>query len=255
MVRSCVVYKCHNKAGVWSKDNEISFCRFPKDKRKRAGWVKAIQRDKWQPTEASYVCFTHFEGEWHSDDPEDVNFRRPIFTYKEKVLTSVEKARSARANRRSLESSTWFICMQYLFNYFIIIFLRLCFMLFNFYFQLKLCITLSNFLFFKRWYDYFKNQYEGFYIFFLSSVLLLFVFDFSYVLFLFSFFSVASFIITAEQCDIISSHAHRALYWLVINHDIHGKTKTFPVIFHTCLLHVIAQMNFRANFSAKHMYH
>ena len=67
---------------------------------------------------------------------------------------------------------------------------------------------------------------------------------------MFCFFSVASFIITAEQCNIISSHAHRALNWVVINHYIHGKTETLPVIFHICLLHVIEQMYFRANFSA-----
>ena len=93
-VHSYVVYKCHNKAGAWIKDNGISFFRFPKHKRKRAAWVKAIQRDKWQPTEARYVCSTHFEGEWHSDDLEDVNFSPTIFTFNEKIPKSVEKARS-----------------------------------------------------------------------------------------------------------------------------------------------------------------
>ena len=52
----------------------ISFFRFPKDKRKRVEWVKDIQRDKWQPTEASYVCSTHFEGGWHRDDTLDQRF-------------------------------------------------------------------------------------------------------------------------------------------------------------------------------------
>ena len=91
-----IAIKCSalTKAGAWIKDNGISFFRFPKHKRKRAAWVKAIQRDKWQPTEARYVCSTHFEGEWHSDDLEDVNFSPTIFTFYEKIPKSVEKARS-----------------------------------------------------------------------------------------------------------------------------------------------------------------
>ena len=116
MVHSYVVYKCHNKAGAWIKDNGISFFRFPKHKRKRAAWVKAIQRDKWQPSEARYVCSTHFEGEWHSGDPEDVNFRPTIFTYKEKIPTSVEKAPSDRVNSRILEQNIKVFSMIHIYS-------------------------------------------------------------------------------------------------------------------------------------------
>lgn len=103
MVRSCVVYKCVNRANLSSKERNLSFFRFPKDKKKRTAWIKAIHRDRWQPTEASYVCSDHFAGGWHSDDPEDVNYRPTIFTYKEKVVTPSEKARSERVHRRNIE--------------------------------------------------------------------------------------------------------------------------------------------------------
>ncbi|XP_062602320.1 uncharacterized protein LOC134264038 [Saccostrea cucullata] len=102
MVRSCVVYKCHNKADAGSKEKGVSFFRFPKDKRKRKAWVKAIQRDKWTPTEASYVCSAHFQGGWHSDDPGDINFRPTIFSYKEKIPNEREKARNQRLDRRNI---------------------------------------------------------------------------------------------------------------------------------------------------------
>ncbi|XP_021377583.1 THAP domain-containing protein 5-like isoform X2 [Mizuhopecten yessoensis] len=103
MVRSCVVFKCFNRADACGKEQGISFFRFPVDKKKRLAWIKAVNRDKWTPTNASYICSTHFEGGWHSYDYEDVNYRPTIFHYKEKRSTPTEKAREQRVSKRKLE--------------------------------------------------------------------------------------------------------------------------------------------------------
>ena len=101
MVRSCVVYKCFNKAD--GKGKQLSFFRFPKNKRKRQAWIKAVNRAGWLPTEASYICSEHFEGGWHSDDPEDNNYRPTIFSYKEQLASVSDEARKNRRCKRNLE--------------------------------------------------------------------------------------------------------------------------------------------------------
>ncbi|XP_069125298.1 uncharacterized protein [Argopecten irradians] len=103
MVRSCVVYKCFNKADDRGKENCTSFFRFPKNKRKRQAWIKAVNRENWNPTDASYICSEHFDGGWHSDDPEDVNYRPTLFSYKQSTASDLEQARASRLLRRRKE--------------------------------------------------------------------------------------------------------------------------------------------------------
>ncbi|KAK3099228.1 hypothetical protein FSP39_001271 [Pinctada imbricata] len=103
MVRTCVAYKCNVKQDEQSKAKGISFFRFPKNKRKRTAWIKAINRVHWYPTEASYVCSTHFKEGWHSDDPYDENFAPTIFSYKSQPQTEGEQLRDERRVRRNLE--------------------------------------------------------------------------------------------------------------------------------------------------------
>ena len=80
----------------------FSFFRFPKDKRKKKAWIKAVNRDKWEPNEYSRICSEHFVDGWHSDDPEDVNYRPTMFKYKQQDLSTDGLARENRRASRSL---------------------------------------------------------------------------------------------------------------------------------------------------------
>ena len=93
MVFNCVVYQCFNRQNKCTKDRKLRFFRFPKNKRKRTAWVKAINRKDWQPNEYSRICSDHFVDNWHSDDPSDVNFAPTIFNYKLCKPSDVEKRR------------------------------------------------------------------------------------------------------------------------------------------------------------------
>jgi hypothetical protein len=96
MVKSCCVYKCTNRYTLTSKASGISFFRFPKDKKQRRAWVKAINRDDWSPNDNSWICSEHFEGGWHGYDPSDHNYAPTVFSYKKKSPSEAQIAREAR---------------------------------------------------------------------------------------------------------------------------------------------------------------
>ena len=61
-----------------------------------------MNRAHWLPNENSRKCSTHFVDGWHSDDPDDVNYRPTLFSYKEKVESEKELHRTNRIVKRSL---------------------------------------------------------------------------------------------------------------------------------------------------------
>jgi hypothetical protein len=70
--------------------------------RKRKAWINAVNRAHWLPNENCRICSTHFVDGWHSDDPDDVNYRLTLFSYKEKVESEKELHRTDRLVMRSL---------------------------------------------------------------------------------------------------------------------------------------------------------
>ncbi|XP_056012615.1 peroxynitrite isomerase THAP4-like, partial [Ostrea edulis] len=78
------------------------FFRFPKDRKKRSAWVRAINRDDWTPNEYSRVCSEHFVGSWYSDDPADENYRPTLFDYKVKPHSESKTGRNDRHSKRNL---------------------------------------------------------------------------------------------------------------------------------------------------------
>ena len=93
MVKTCCVYKCNNQFNASAKSKGISFFRFPKDKRKRQAWIKAVNRDEWMPNDHSWICSEHFVQGWHGDDPEDENYAPTLFSYKQTVVNKEREQR------------------------------------------------------------------------------------------------------------------------------------------------------------------
>ena len=48
---SCCAYGCSNRS-----ENGFPLKVFPKDKQRRAVWAVQVKRDKWKPTNNSYIC-------------------------------------------------------------------------------------------------------------------------------------------------------------------------------------------------------
>jgi hypothetical protein len=83
MVKTCCVYKCRNRANSDAKSKNISFFRFPANKRKLQAWIRSVNRKDWKPNSHTHVCSEHFVCGWHSDDPSEVNYAPTLFDHKD----------------------------------------------------------------------------------------------------------------------------------------------------------------------------
>lgn len=104
MVKTCCVYKCRNRANSVAKVNNISFFRFPANKKKLQAWIKAVNREDWEPNGHTNICSDHFVFGWHSDDPNDDNYAPTLFIQKEnKKLKKLGKKNDKIASYKSPE--------------------------------------------------------------------------------------------------------------------------------------------------------
>ena len=100
-MKNCCVYKCRNVCNADARSRGLSFFRFPKDKRKRRVWIKAVNRDKWEPDKHSWICSDHFLHGWHGDDPSDDNYGPTLFAYKVSRSEEDFKREKRRLDRES----------------------------------------------------------------------------------------------------------------------------------------------------------
>ncbi|KAK2862075.1 hypothetical protein Q5P01_001608 [Channa striata] len=59
----CAAFGCSNERNDKTKQEGISFHRFPKDKVKRRAWTAALRRRNFEPNDRSVVCSCHFKSE------------------------------------------------------------------------------------------------------------------------------------------------------------------------------------------------
>ena len=78
MVKSCCAPGCENR---WSKGSSLSFYRFPADPGRRAEWVAAVRREKWEPTEHSWLCSAHFVSGSKSNDRLSPDYVPSVFSH------------------------------------------------------------------------------------------------------------------------------------------------------------------------------
>lgn len=104
MVKSCSAVGCQNRS---VKGTSLSFYRFPSDPERRAKWIAAVRRDKWFPTEHSWLCSAHFVSGRKCDDPLSPDFVPSIFEYlsspvkrkRKRELDDYERRKKARLAR------------------------------------------------------------------------------------------------------------------------------------------------------------
>ncbi|XP_029006033.1 THAP domain-containing protein 2-like [Betta splendens] len=57
----CAAFGCSNERNAKTKEQGITFHRFPKDKFKRRAWTTALRRRNFVPNDRSVVCSCHFK--------------------------------------------------------------------------------------------------------------------------------------------------------------------------------------------------
>ena len=76
MVKSCCAVGCTNQA---TKESGRSFYRFPTDSEWRR-WIVAVRREKWTPSEHTWICSAHFVN-GKSNDPASPDYVPSIFSH------------------------------------------------------------------------------------------------------------------------------------------------------------------------------
>ncbi|KAL2100680.1 hypothetical protein ACEWY4_002441 [Coilia grayii] len=56
----CAAYGCSNQRTETSKDNAVTFHRFPKEGARRQAWVQALKREGFVPKPRTLICSCHF---------------------------------------------------------------------------------------------------------------------------------------------------------------------------------------------------
>ncbi|XP_061600845.1 THAP domain-containing protein 2-like isoform X2 [Cololabis saira] len=61
MPTSCASFCCKNRRTIESRNEGITFHRFPKDAGLRKAWIRAIRRINFVPSRSTSLCSSHFE--------------------------------------------------------------------------------------------------------------------------------------------------------------------------------------------------
>ncbi|XP_047111730.1 THAP domain-containing protein 5-like [Schistocerca piceifrons] len=104
----CAANNCANRSG---KTTGISYFRFPlKKKELLSRWVANMRRDKWQPTQYSYICSFHFEDKYMYSTNEKsrllANAVPTIFTFPDHLQKTTIVERQPRKQLVSEESAS-----------------------------------------------------------------------------------------------------------------------------------------------------
>ena len=97
MVKSCCAIGCTNRL---TKENTLSFYRFPADIERRKLWITAINRRDWEPNKYSYVCSAHFVSGKKSDDKLSPDYVPSIFHHVSSPLKRRKQANLHAYHRR-----------------------------------------------------------------------------------------------------------------------------------------------------------
>lgn len=107
MPESCCVIGCTTRRDNRSRALGIGLFRIPANKRRRAAWVSAISRKKWEPHKWDVVCGRHFVSGRPVDCIEDVDYR-PTLLMRGSTSTptsqETETPRNKRATKRANEA-------------------------------------------------------------------------------------------------------------------------------------------------------
>ena len=76
MLVSCYAVGCANR---FSKESDITFCRFPEEQGGRRIWIRAISCVKWELKDHRRLDGEHFVSQRSSKDPEDIDYVPTVF--------------------------------------------------------------------------------------------------------------------------------------------------------------------------------
>ncbi|KAL2092151.1 hypothetical protein ACEWY4_011949 [Coilia grayii] len=102
----CAAYGCSNQRTETSKDNAVTFHRFPKEGARRQAWVQALKREGFVPKPRTLICSCHFVPDDFDRTGQTVRLREgaipSIFNFP-KHLSKRSRSRSSRTSKSAGE--------------------------------------------------------------------------------------------------------------------------------------------------------
>ncbi|XP_070705598.1 THAP domain-containing protein 6-like [Pempheris klunzingeri] len=104
----CAAIGCSNQRNAKTKEQGITFHRFPKDKVKRRAWAVALRRREFEPSDRSVICSRHFKDEDFDRTGQTTRLREgvipSVLTFPGKVSPSISQS-APRSSRTSLKAA------------------------------------------------------------------------------------------------------------------------------------------------------
>ncbi|XP_029920943.1 THAP domain-containing protein 2-like [Myripristis murdjan] len=117
MPQHCAAYDCKNRRTAQSRQQGITFHRFPKEQNRRKKWEVALRRKYFRATDESVLCCEHFKPEDFDRTGQTVRLRSDVipsvFNFPAHLQTKkVKAARTSATSRRAEESLPVDLCQD-----------------------------------------------------------------------------------------------------------------------------------------------
>ncbi|RXN15770.1 THAP domain-containing 6-like isoform X1 [Labeo rohita] len=97
----CAAYGCSNERNEKTKQQGITFHRFPSDKQRRQSWAIALRREGFEPKDRTVLCSCHFRPEDFDKTGQTVRLRQGAIPSIFKFPDHLSKPSSSRLSRTS----------------------------------------------------------------------------------------------------------------------------------------------------------
>ncbi|XP_067360234.1 THAP domain-containing protein 2-like isoform X1 [Channa argus] len=101
----CAAFGCSNERNAKTKQQGITFHRFPKDKVKRRTWTAALRRRNFEPNDRSVVCSCHFKSEDFDKTGQTTRLKEgvipSIFSFTDHLRKVSTSSRTSRTSQKA----------------------------------------------------------------------------------------------------------------------------------------------------------
>ncbi|XP_035517341.1 THAP domain-containing protein 6-like [Morone saxatilis] len=101
----CAAVGCSHQRSARTKEQGITFHRFPKDKVKRKAWKAALRRRDFEPNDRSVICSCHFKTEDFDMTGQTTRLKEgvipSVFIFSDRLRKVPSKPRSSRTSQKA----------------------------------------------------------------------------------------------------------------------------------------------------------
>ncbi|XP_060742579.1 histone-lysine N-methyltransferase PRDM9-like isoform X1 [Tachysurus vachellii] len=105
----CAAYRCSNERNIKTKQQGITFHKFPSDKQRRQSWTLALRREGFEPKGRTLLCSCHFRPEDFDRTGQTIRLRQgatpSIFNFSDHLSKQPSSSRLSRTSNKATDQS------------------------------------------------------------------------------------------------------------------------------------------------------